>query len=76
MRIREAKRRQNGGQEAPQERPRGTKGLKNLWRDGNVSLFGAPEPPKGLKILEKAAMLAVDCRTAGLEGLKDWRLRI
>ena len=27
-------------------------------------------PPKGSKILEKAAMLTADCRTAGLEGLE------
>ena len=26
--------------------------------------------PKGSKILEKAAMLAANCRTAGLEGLE------
>ena len=35
-----------------------------------------PGLPKGSKILEKAAMLAADCRTAGLEGLEDWRLGI
>ena len=32
--------------------------------------FGSGLLPKGSKILEKAAMLAANCRTAGLEGLE------
>ena len=35
--------------------------------------FGGLVLPKGSKILEKAAMLAADCR---LQDWKDWRLRI
>ena len=62
--------------EAPRGIQKGARGaqkeLEGHWRSGKLSNFGAPAPPKGSKILEKAAQLAADCRTAGLEGLEDW----
>merc|ERR1711924_279707 len=50
--------------------PRPPKGPRNHRGDRKLSVFGAPRPPKGSKILEKAAMLAADCR---LQDWKDWR---
>ncbi len=65
---------------APRGAPWGAKGAQKVTSgiDGGVRLahFGVPGPPKGLTILEKAVMLAANCRTAGLEGLEDWKPRI
>ena len=61
----EDKRRRKRGQE-------GQKGSRNHRGDRKVSVFGALVPPKGSKILAKAAMLAADCR---LQDWKDWRIR-
>ncbi len=55
-------------------RPKGGQGAKkdsrNYRRDRGWSIVGALGLPTGSKILEKAALLAADCR---LEGLEDWR---
>ncbi len=50
--------------------------IQHARRDERAADFGGPGPPKGSKILEKAAMLAANCRTAGLEGLEGLVLRI
>ena len=47
--------------------------LTRLGTDSGAADFGGLGLPKGSKILEKAAMLAADCR---LQDWKDWRLRI
>ena len=46
-------------------------GVRHARRDKRAADFWGPGPPKGSKILGKAAMLAADCRPAGLEGLED-----
>ena len=62
----EAKRRPKRGQESQ-------KGERNLQEFVGSPNFWAPGPPKGLQILEKAAMLAANCR---LQDWKDWRPRV
>ena len=73
LRLREAKRHQNGGQEAPQERPREPKRVTRDIGPGANGLytFGGLVLLKGSRILEKAAMLAADCK---LQDWKDWRI--
>ena len=46
---------QNGGRE-------GQKWYEWHWQSDELCNFGAPGPPKGSKILEKASMLDADCR--------------
>ena len=41
-------------------------GIQHAGRDERAADFGGPGLPKGSKILEEAAMLAANCRTAGL----------
>ena len=51
MRIREAKRRQNGGQEAPQERPRTPKrGTSNIDPETNVLIPSAAHIPPRARV--------------------------
>ena len=62
----EAKRRPKSGQELQK-----VDGKHRTNRE--ASFFLGQVLPKGSKILEKAAMLAADCR---LQDWKDWRLRV
>ncbi len=77
MRLRGLRGAKKALKRGPRGTPRGAKGAQKWseWdrRVSNATIFWPPVLPKGSKILEKAAMLAANCRTAGLEGLEDWR---
>ena len=73
-RGKEAKKKQQGRPRGAQKGARGAQKWSGQHRgDFDWTIFLAPVPPKGLEILEKAAMLAADWR---LQDWKDWRLRI
>ena len=67
--AKEAKKVQKGQPRgAPREAKGAQKGHGGHRPNRRVSLFGAPGPPKGSKIFEKAAMLAANCK----QDWKDW----
>ena len=62
---------QNTKKEGRDEALGGQEGHGAHRRRVEATIFLGPAPPKGSNILEKAAMLAADCR---LQDWKDWRI--